>query len=71
MMLTAISTPKDLYSPLYPEYLSSQDYTWIIQAEQRRQLVTLEVGVGLCLSWYYWSRVDTCSDDLIGMLITF
>lgn len=40
--VTASSDPQDLYSPFYPASLSSQDYTWIIQAE-KFAIVTVEV----------------------------
>ncbi|XP_076460199.1 uncharacterized protein LOC143293161 [Babylonia areolata] len=43
-LLTATDTAKELTSPLYPgNYLSSQDYTWIVTAEEKVQIVTLQI----------------------------
>ncbi|KAL8561778.1 hypothetical protein ACOMHN_010712 [Nucella lapillus] len=42
--LTATPTHQELISPFYPMYLSSQDYTWIITAQRKRGIITLEIG---------------------------
>lgn len=43
--LTATDTTQELTSPFYnnQNYLSSQDYTWIITAEQKVKIVTLQI----------------------------
>ncbi|KAK7452815.1 hypothetical protein BaRGS_00039699, partial [Batillaria attramentaria] len=42
--VSATDTPQELTSPFYPQpYLGSQDYTWIITAEQKVKIVTLEI----------------------------
>ncbi|XP_076444633.1 uncharacterized protein LOC143282756 isoform X2 [Babylonia areolata] len=41
--LTATTDHQELISPFYPMYVGSQDYTWIITAEHKSKIVTLEI----------------------------
>ncbi|ESP03827.1 hypothetical protein LOTGIDRAFT_230171 [Lottia gigantea] len=54
-MLTATSSYQTLTAPSYPNnYLGNQDYTWIIAAEQRTSIVTLQI-----------EEVDLKDDDVV------
>ena len=45
--LPATGGSQDLFSPFYPQYVSSQDYVWLVTAPQSFNVLTLQVALAV------------------------